>query len=206
MQVNVRARLGFNGPSISLGDLQLNVDSVGSTSSWAGSYHVLSMGRHFEQYVVTNRSWSVPPILNFPISHPYRSCGWKSKAPSVTGNIGEAVGALFAHTCLGLHISDIAHIRPRPSFHQRKAPDYLMRMKEYLPGPLHGIWAQGASTGPEWWPVESKARSTPSSTNQGVKEGFKQLAAYWHTIHASRPYETGFGMIVSLTYNSHEKC
>ena len=201
MQVNIRARLGFNGPSISLGNLQLDVGSVGSTSSWAGSYHVLSMGRHFEEYVLTPRSLLLPPILNFPASHPYQRCTGKIKAPSVTGNIGEAVAALFARGCLGLYISDIAHIRPNQPFRQRKVPDYLMRMKQFLPGQLQGVWPQGVSTGPEWWPVESKARNTSSSTKQGVREAFKQLAAFWHTIHASRPNETGFGMVVSLTYN-----
>jgi hypothetical protein len=201
MLVDLRARLGLHGTRIRLNSLLLDAGSVGNISSWAGSYHVLSMGRHYEQYVVTPRSLLLPPILNFPISHPYQRCAGKIKAPSVTGNIGEAVAALFARRCLTLHISDITHIRPNQPFRQRKAPDYLMRMKQYLPGDLQGIWPQGVSTGPEWWPVESKARNSSSSTAQGVKEAFKQLAAYWHTIHASQPNSAGYGMVVSLRYN-----
>lgn len=208
MWVNLSARLGLNGPESGIASIRLEPEVVGTEADLLGAYHILEMGRHFDDYVVTDFLPSLPPILNFPVAHPYLGLSGKIRSSGVTGNVGEAVTALFARRVLQLGIGDVAHIRPTQAFSRRKAPDYLLRVGDVLPGPLDAIWPvnlQFPHRAPEWWPAEAKARTTPTSTASGITDALKQLAGYWHTIHRTRPREVGFGMVVSLTYQVPRK-
>lgn len=113
MWIDVKARVGFNGVSQNLVSLWLGTGTIGSASSWSGSYHVLAMGRHYDQYAVTPRTVLLPGIPGCVIPHPYMRLAGKIRAAGVTGNIGEAIAAVFAVTGLGLTIGDIVHIRPK---------------------------------------------------------------------------------------------
>jgi len=55
---------------------------------------------------------------------------------------------------------------------------------------------------PFWWPAESKARVDPSSASAGVEDAFRQLAAYWYSIHDSLLWrdDVGFGIVFSFVY------
>src|ERR1700687_3451743 len=109
MNVDVYLQLGINGPQASCGSIVLDVPKVGATSSWAGSYHVLSMGRHYDDYVITGYMPSLPPITGIPAAHPYQRLAGKVRATGVTGNIGEAIAAIFARECVRAAIREIAH-------------------------------------------------------------------------------------------------
>lgn len=201
MDVELRIQLGLYGTERLLNPIYLDVGSVGAASSWAGSYHVLSMGRHYDDYVITDRIINLPAISGIPAAHPYERLSGKIRAAGVSGNIGEAVAAIFARRCLNVGISDIAHIRPRTPFRRRKAPDYLMRLRGFMPGPFGNIIPTALSfQWPEWWPVESKARTTFASASAARNEAFKQLVVYWSLLANSQPAVVGFGMIATFTY------
>ena len=159
------------------------------------------MGRHYDDYVVTGRQIGLSPIVGIPTAHPYERLSGKIRASGVTGNIGEAVAAIFASRCLSAKIGDIAHIRPRRPFRRRKSPDYLMRLRSLMPGPFSQIVPTSATfTWPDWWPVESKARSTQASSDAGRREALQQLAVYWSLLATSQPALIGYGLVVVLKY------
>jgi len=201
MNVTLQVQLGLLGPPCALNPIWLDVRSVGAASSWSGSYHVLAMGRHYDDYVITGRIIGFPPIAAIPVAHPYERLTGKIRAAGVTGNIGEAIAALFARRCLGAGIGDVAHVRPRRPFRRRKSPDYLMRLGNLMPGPFATIVPSAvALTWPTWWPVESKARSTDAGSVAGRKDALKQLVAYWALLASSQPGVVGYGQIVTFTY------
>jgi hypothetical protein len=201
MNVALRIQLGLCGLARALNPIGLDVGSVGAASSWSGSYHVLAMGRHYDDYVIIGRILGLQPIAGIPVAHPYERLTGKIRAAGVTGNVGEAIAALFARRCLGAGIGDIAHVRPRRPFRRRKSPDYLMRLDTRMPGPFAPIVPNGiAMTWPTWWPVESKARSTNRGSLVGREDALKQLVAYWALLASSQPAVVGYGQIVTFTY------
>lgn len=201
MNVELRIQLGLYGDEELLSPIYLDAGSLGTVSRWAGSYHILSMGQHYDDYVITQKTINLPPISGIPAAHPYERLSGKIRAAGVLGNIGEAVAAIFAYRCLNAGIGDIAHIRPRTPFKRRKAPDYLMRLRGLMPGLFRRIIPIGFSPQwPEWWPVESKARSTMTSSSAARIEALKQLVVYWTLLANSQPAEVGYGMIVVFTY------
>ena len=201
MNVPLSIQLGLNGSVKRLRPIFLDAGAIGATSSWAGSYHVLVMGRHYDDYVVTLRALRFPPIVGLPPAHPYERLTGKIRAAGVTGNIGEAIAAIFATRYLGARIADVTHIRPRRPFRRRKAPDYLMRLGRLMPGVFQDIVPSiGPIPWPMWWPVESKARSTEAGANAGQRDALRQLVAYWSLLARSRPQVVGFGMIVTFAY------
>jgi len=201
MYVDVHIQTGIQGPRSLLGVTWLDSASVGAVSAWAGSYHVLAMGRHYDDYVITSRILGLPAIPGMPPAHPYERLAGKIRDAGVTGNIGEAIAALVARRFFGVAITDIAHVRPRRPFRRRKAPDYLMRLGHLMPGVFAPVIPIGPSFAwPNWWPVESKARSAPSGCVTARREALRQLTAYWSILVASQPQVVGFGVIVTLTY------
>ena len=201
MNVPLIAQLGLRGREACLGAISLDVASVGHASSWAGSYHVLQMGRHYDHYVVTGYTAALPALTGLPATHPFEKLTSKIRAAGVTGNVGECVAALFARRTMGAAVADIALIRSRQPFRRRKAPDYLMRLGPSMPGPLAPVLPAGVQCAwPEWWPVESKARSTESFARAARSQGLAQLATYWSLTASSRPSEVGYGLVVSFTY------
>jgi len=201
MNVSLRIQLGLRGPPRTLSPIWLDAGSVGAASSWSGSYHVLAMGRHYDDYVITGRILGLPPIAGIPVAHPYERLTGKIRAAGVTGNIGEAIAALFARRCLGAGIADIAHVRPRRPFRRRKSPDYLMRLGALMPGLFAPVVPSGGVTSwPKWWPVESKARSTGAGSVAGRRDALKQLVVYWALLANSQPSVVGYGQIVTFTY------
>lgn len=138
MDVPVRIQLGLGGQSADLGPIYLDVGSVGSTASWAGSYHVLSMGRHYDDYIMTGMLMSLPTISGIPLAHPFQQLTGKIRAGGITGNIGECVAALFARRYLSARLDQIAHIKPRQAFKPSQSPDYLMNIGQ----PISSVFAE----------------------------------------------------------------
>lgn len=202
MNVEVNIQVGLLGLQSSAGNILLDVPSIGNASSWAGSYHILSMGRHYDSYVVTPRTLTFPPIPGFSAAHPYQRLTAKVRDAGVTGNIGECVAALFATRCLKAQVRDIAHISPHTRFQKRRSPDYLMRLKAHLPGIFKSIIPSGTHAWPDWWPVESKARNSLSGSQAAKRLALRQNIAYWSAIVISQPEDIGYGLIVTFTYDA----
>jgi len=201
MDVQLKIQLGLYGNSAYLTPIRLDVGSMGSTSSWAGSYHILAMGRHYDDYIMTGALMSLPPISGFPLAHPYQQLAGKIRAGGVTGNIGECVAALFARRYLSAQLGQIAHIKPRRPFRQNKSPDYLMNIGSSISSVFSGIIPKPFQlTWPDWWPVESKARNSDNASSEGRRDALKQLFAYWSLIRNSQSPAVGFGLIVGLKY------
>jgi hypothetical protein len=201
MNVPACIQLGLIGPSQWLSPIYLDATAVGTASSWSGSYHVLNMADHYDDYVVTSRIIALPIIAGIPAAHPYRRLTAKIRAASVTGNIGECVAALFASRYLNATISDIAHTRPRQPFQRRRAPDYLMRLGPLMPAIFAGVIPSNfAISNPQWWPVESKARNTFAAARAGRRDALRQLTTYWSLLVNSQPAAVGFGIVVTFTY------
>lgn len=203
MYVDVYVQEGLRGARVPLGPTLLDPVAIGSVATWAGSYHVLAMGRHYDDYVMTSRVLMLPYIAGFPRAHPYEKLTGKIRDAGVTGNIGEAIAAIIARRFAGAAIADIAHIQARTPFRRRRAPDYLMRLGPVMPGALGAVIPPLARVPvPEWWPVESKARTTPRGCSLARTDALDQLATYWSILAGTQPQVVGFGMIVTFAYKS----
>src|SRR6266849_5519652 len=112
MNVPLRVQLGLGGRQQPAGTVRLGAESVGGAATWAGSYHILYMDRHYDDYVVTPRLLMFPMIAGFPRVHPYQRLIGKIRAAGVTGNIGESVAALVLRRRLGLALTDMAPLQP----------------------------------------------------------------------------------------------
>jgi hypothetical protein len=203
VDVDLWIQLGLHGPEQQENPIFLDPGAVGMTSRWSGSYHILAMGQHYDDYVITSRVLSLPAITGIPTAHPYQRLTGKIRAAGVTGNIGEAIAAILARRTLGAGIGDIAHIRPNRPFRRRKVPDYLMRIGHLMPSVFQPILpARGNPFNwPEWWPVEAKARSTIIGSNNSRNDALRQLGAYWSAIVGEQPLDVGYGLIVTFTYH-----
>lgn len=201
MNVDVNIQVGLTGRRQRLSPIWLDAASIGAASQWAGSYHVLSMGEHYDDYVVTSRVLTLPSIHGIPRAHPYERLTGKIRAAGVTGNIGEAVAAIFARRYLMTTIGEIAHVRPRQPFRRRRYPDYLMRLGRSMPNIFGSILPTNQSFNwPDWWPVESKARTTGGGCKLARRDALRQLIAYWSLLVSAQPSIVGFGLIVTFAY------
>jgi hypothetical protein len=201
MIVPVNAQSGLTGTPRSVGSIILDTSAVQGVASWAGSYHIIDMGRHYQDYVLGSALPPLPQLAAIPASYPYERLGTKTRATGVTGNIGEGVAALFARRIMGLTLADIAHVKIRKPFKRRKVPDYLMRLNPFISPMVSVLRAAGPFSGaPEWWPVESKARCTDADAAGARRDALMQLAACWTELRVSDPSAVGFGLIVTFCY------
>lgn len=203
MNVPVVLQLGLQGNTRSLSSMWIGATTVGHAAAWSGSYHVLRMDEHYDDYVISNRVLGFPPIPGFPAAHPYERLPAKVRAGGVTGNIGECAAALFARQYLNAPIRDIVHVKPRQRYRRRKAPDYMMRLATRMPGvfqPLLGSTVMPSF--PDWWPVESKARTTAAQARFARQGALRQLVTYWTLLVRTQPAAVGFGMTATLGYQA----
>jgi len=195
--VPVYCHLGINGPPQLLGETEINGPGIGNVSAWAGSSHILSMGRHFHDYI---EKVDMPPLpsSSIPAILAPLQLGTKLRAPAVTGNIGEGVAAAVARTLLGLGVPDI--ILVKPSGGKRKSPDFLMK----LTTELSSVWIEHVNPRriPDWWPVEAKTRARHNQWRRGATKALQQLAVHWQWALGSTPPVTGFGLICVYSYEA----
>ncbi len=202
MWIDLDVQLGVNGVPLQFGSIYLDCASINHEAEMLGVYHILSMGEHYDQYVVTPRLLSLPVVAGYPHApHPYEMMTSKIAAAGVTGNIGEAATACLARRVLELNIADIAHIRPVKAFSRRKAPDYVLRARSRVREVFDIVWPHTVNHDPMWWPTESKARKTVTSAAQGRTDALRQLAAYWYAIGKAQPADVGFGLVVTFQYS-----
>jgi hypothetical protein len=169
-----------------------NSSAIDLASGYAGSYHVLELGLHFNAYTTPG---SAPPYISaawFPNWSPASQLLERNRAADITGNIGEVIAGCIAHRVCGVQSSAIAHLRGP----QKRTPDYLLAGNPDLNAYMSGISGIPATRLPVYWPMESKARL--KSTSRSVsEEALRQLVSYWIGIKDDYPEGVGYGMIVS---------
>jgi hypothetical protein len=207
MLVPCYARVGVKGTARQLGRIRLNEAVIGMSAGHCGSYHILAMDKHYLEYVITGSFPSLPSCVGLTPTHPFVALANKQRAAGVTGNIGEAVTGVVARRVLDLKVGEFVHVKPKQGFGRRKSPDYLFRVGPKLPGPFAKLWPPPLSVPlPTWWPVESKARNSPKAADDAVEAAaLAQLASFWHTIQNGFPQDVGFGMAVSLAYETSSR-
>lgn len=201
MNVPVSIQSGLKGAAQLVGNIVLDTAAIQNVASWAGSYHIIDMGRHYQDYVLGPALPSLPQLAAIPATYPYERLGTKMRATGVTGNIGEGVAALFARRVMRLTLGDIAHVKIRKPFKKRRVPDYLMRLGPSLPSKVSALKAAARFRScPEWWPVESKARATAEDADGARRDALFQLAACWAELRPFHPAAVGYGVIVTFSY------
>jgi hypothetical protein len=177
-------------------DQTLSVSSIDieTAGEYAGSSHILEMGRHYEEYVRSH--WGAPdflPITGFPPGLPLRPLEMKARSAGVSGNIGETLAGIVASRVLGCPASEIAHLVVRS---KQKTPDFLIHSSSGFQSFLEPIMPSSSTlTMPPWWLMESKTRSA-TINNDAVREGLRQLASVWYEMRVDEPEVVGFGVVV----------
>ena len=197
MDIPVQVRLGLSGPVASIGRIRLDPNAVRAGAGQYGSYYVLEMGRHYEQYVVTGYLPSLPMVHGITTAHPFVQATKKTRAASVTGNIGEVIAALTVRRKLTTVVRHIRHINTSRKY---RTPDYLMRFDPMLPSEFALVLPAGIIAAFPDWPVEWKASKTVGGTDRATLKALIQLGAYWFYQEPYNASGVGFGMIVTLTY------
>jgi len=201
---DVNVRIGASAVSHPIAQLPLTRRGIGTICQAAGSYHIAAMGTQFFQYVLQPRTALLPPTTGFAPPPAYMRLPSKVKAPSISGNIGEAVAAEWAANYLNLLPHQIVHIKPSPGSGRPRAPDYLMEigttLSTLLPAGVMTQWPLNVhaalAAAPQLWPVESKCRE--SGSTQGFEQALQQLAAFWHQTQAFAS-GIGYGLVVNFT-------
>jgi hypothetical protein len=210
MDIQVTYQIGLKNPRkkkdqaqfFSLPPLtEATAEFIGSVAEWAGSYHILAMGRHFRSYVLDPEVIRLCEKNQFPYADSFTSLRDKSPSSTVTGNIGQTLTALYAKQFFKAKISDIIILDPKARGKPRKTPDFLFKI-ESLNEKFPSDNIINKLDGPLWWPVECKARKDDDSNiHEAKKEAFLQLLSFWTVIQDKHPDAVGYG-IISIFINS----
>jgi len=202
-------RLGRDGARQHVKPLQILEGNILTVGSFAGSYHVHSMDRHYRDYIVNPNF----PLLaaatalhpDFPVNFSYKPLLEKLPSPGISGNIGEALGGIMGTNVFGLGPRQIIHIVPVKG--RIKAPDFIFH-SDPVPtearafAQAHGVPAATLDNAAAWWPAEAKARKKGQG-RAAFKEAFGQLISYWwELLEAGASIEdVGYGFIMVAEYN-----
>lgn len=179
---------------------RLRIESlqVDTTAGYAGSCHVLEMGRHYSEYVrYRGRFPAFRSVPGFPAGNYLRQLDTKSRASNITGNIGEIIAGIVARRTLKIDPGGIAHLKTNIF---SKTPDYLLNPTTDFEQILADIEPSlAAVTLPDWWPLESKARAG-GRWRDVLMEALRQLAAYWYYHRHTAPQRVGYGVVVATEF------
>ena len=208
MLFDIHFGLGRNVANPRIRRMLIPESLIMSVGTFAGSYHVHSMDRHYRDYIVHPTF----PILaasaalhpDFPNNFSYRALEEKQSSPGISGNIGEALGGIAGRELFKLGPRQIVHIVPIKG--KIKAPDFIFH---FDPVPSEArTFLQAAGVAPllldnaaVWWPAEAKARKK-GQAKAAFKEAFAQLIAYWWELLESgaNVEDVGYGMILIAEY------
>jgi hypothetical protein len=189
-----RSRL--RAPDQVLEPVDIRASSVDVAGDYAGSYHVLEMGRQYSdyaRYAQQRPRYRYSPSL--PSWSPAQRLQQRIRAADVTGNIGEIVAGIVARRTLGAKASQLAHLEVRQD---GRTPDYLLvgagGVRTYASG-LTGIPEAGL---PFHWPMEAKAWSGSHVDRDAIRDAVRQLAAYWLDTALDYPEGVGHGIVVGV--------
>ncbi len=199
MKITLKIQRGINQTPKKIGDLPLNAETIGTTSEWAGSYHILFMKQHYRSYL-SSQFPHFQPNMFFPHLDNFSQLTIKNPSQQVIGNIGECVAAIFARNKLHADIPDIHLLKTKRKI---KIPDYLMKLdgdhiRYQFPRLIPSAVDPYFNT-KSWWPVESKATSNIQETDPR-KKAIKQLISFWYHEKAKLQNSLGYGMIVTFVY------
>jgi len=211
MDIQVTYQIGLKNPRKKNGKIpfsslpslkDVTAESVGTISEWAGSYHILAMGRHFRSYVIDNEEIPLPGNNRFPYLDRYTSLNQKTLASTVTGNIGQTLTALYARQFFKAGVRDIVILEQKKQFVVRKTPDFLIQIRSFNEKFHSDPFLGRLESVPSWWPVECKARKEgESNIIEAKKEAFLQLLSFWGEIQKTHPLYVGYG-IITIFINS----
>lgn len=188
---------GLNGSTHSVPPLVVTANEVGFAASQFGSQYILRMGLHFDRYVVSGYQplWKANKDT-YRTANPAASATGKSRATSVTGNIGESIAALVARRHFGSRLSDIEPIKAGTI----RAPDFRIAFRPMVPTSFQSVVNSKLNIGFSLWPVESKAAATDGGAKRQFKTALLQLGAYWYMRSPWEPNVVGYGVIMCLIY------
>jgi hypothetical protein len=173
-------------------NIDVRARHIDAAGSFAGSYHVIEMGRQYSDYVrYAHHFPNFPAIPGFPTTHQVDQLDVKTRAADITGNIGETLAGIVAHRTLGFDAGRIAHLKVdgrTPDYLLHRTPGFSRILRRYIPA----LKGRGL---PRWWAMESKARSKGFSSTE-IKEALRQLVAYWYQIQPIYPQGVGYGIII----------
>jgi len=204
MSIPVKVQLGINGAEEDSGSLDINEETIGNSSSWAGSYHILFMGRHYDDYIY-HPAPGLQSVLNFPKLSCFGRLTAKTKSQQVVGNIGECIAALLVRDRLNADIADIALLTTTA---KRMRPDYLMNLEG---SEIRSLFSEvpldqrqlSYLERKRWWPVESKATKRNYNIDSRIK-ALKQLISFWLKEKGKLPEPVGYGLIVTFFYEDSD--
>jgi hypothetical protein len=200
MDFTQELHIGFDKthPAKSLGNLPAPPSLIDTTGGFAGSCHVLEMGRHYTEYVGTGRP--VPRLPGVPGLRSLSSIEQlkiKTRAADITGNIGEILAGIVADTTLDLGIHRIAHIKTKKTM---QTPDFMLVSTRKFHDFIRANIPLAGRPLPVWWPLESKARYR-SIPNSCIKGALSQLFSYWYSIRKEYPAGVGYGIVVASSFS-----
>ncbi len=199
MYMSVIVCSGLIGGETPIGRMRVRPSEIGTASELFSSTYILRMGLHFDRYVVSGYVQSFTAIRDiYSTTMPAATLTKKVRAPSVAGNIGEAIASMVARRKLGAkQVGDIQPVLASPT---AKAPDYRIRLRPMFPMSFQTAIGAAHTVDFDRWPVESKAVATSGQATKAVREALQQLATYWYERYPHEPSVVGYGIAVCLAY------
>jgi hypothetical protein len=156
------------------------------------------MGRHYEQYVISGYLPTYTAVRDiYSTSIPAANATSKTRAPAVTGNIGESIAALVARRKFKSRLTDI---QPLVVANRKKTPDFRIRFRPMFPQVFRTATGFTTTVNFNYWPVESKAAASLGAGDNAVEKALLQLGTYWRERASVEPAVVGFGIVVCFVY------
>ncbi|WP_237229075.1 hypothetical protein [Rubinisphaera sp. JC750] len=207
--IPVIVRSGLSGGETPIGSVRLLPHEIGIASAMFSSTYILHMGMHYERYVVSGYLPQFNAVQSiYSTAIPAANATTKTRAQSVTGNIGESIAALVARR--KLNARRLADIQPLSVSSKKKTPDFRMKFRPMFPWSFQNATGINPPITFDFWPVESKAAQSDSVALNSVKSALLQLGTYWYERSYHEPDVVGFGIVVSFIYrgtkNDPKRC
>jgi len=200
MTIKLFVQCGIKGhPEEREEGIPINDGTIGNTSEWAGSFHILSMGRQYRSYVSESFPNYNPREELLPLDN-FLTLSRKNPSQQVIGNFGECIGAIFARGRLGTPIKRIVPLITNRSI---KRPDFMMNLEgsnirnEFIDVIPAGQFPHLESL--NWWPVEAKASSGQGAPAQKLR-ALTQLLSFWKNERENLRLSVGYGLILTYVY------
>lgn len=184
-----------------VGKTRLQPNEVGDASALFGSTYILNMGLHYDRYVLSGflpKFWAASGA--YSAARIAATATKKTRASSVTGNIGESVAGLVCRRWF--KATRLHDILPIVASSEAQTPDFAIRLRPMFPDAFRVAVGASHAVSFRRWPVESKAVETPGRVVQALQRAVNQLGTYWYERSLYEPKVCGYGVVVCLVYRS----